>query len=188
MIKGKHSGEFCRLQARISILCRCWREMACFRKTMIQHTHHLSLQLAEVALSDNSITSHAYFHLTLRIWHSNILQLPCKCTETSMSAPIDLFSKRFSWPIWCHYHLIRLPGLEFLTSLSHICDLWLTPQILPMIHSFSFDIVTQRCDFLADRWHCRDCKEDPKPPQGQHKKAATRGLHPGQGWHCCNCW
>ena len=71
MIKGKHSGELCRLQARISILCRCWGEMACFSR-VIQYTHHLSLQLAEVPLSEH-ITAYLHTLIFISLRDYNIL-------------------------------------------------------------------------------------------------------------------
>lgn len=108
MIKGKHSGEFCRLQARISILCRCWGEMACFGKRMI---HTLPIPAAprrRLALSDGSVSSHAYFHLTEGLWDSNILQLSCLYTETHFTAPADLSLSRFRAPSGP----IHLPGTQ----------------------------------------------------------------------------
>lgn len=65
------------------------------------------------------------------------LQLSCKYMETSLSTPIDLSRSGFI------AHLVSLaldPSARFRqsrTSLSHTCDLWLTPQKLPMIHSFN---------------------------------------------------
>lgn len=75
MIKGKHSGELCRLQARISIPCRCWGEMACFRRRTIQYMHRLSPAARRLRrYLTKSVSSHSHFHLTLGIWHCNIFQ------------------------------------------------------------------------------------------------------------------
>lgn len=60
MIKDKHSGEFSHLQARIS--AQMLKRDGLFQEESdTVHTHHLSLQPAEVVLSDNSISAHAHF-------------------------------------------------------------------------------------------------------------------------------
>lgn len=122
MIKGKHSGEFCRLQARISILCRCCGEMACFRKTM---THTLPLPAAHrhsLALSDSGISSYAYFHLTKGLWDSDIFQLSHRSTETHVAAAADLSVSCFRAPSG----LIHLPAAQNIDiSLLKWSFLWL---------------------------------------------------------------
>lgn len=63
------------------------------------NAQHIPSARRKVGLSDNSPSSHAYFHLSP--WekgHSHILQLPHNCMEASLSASIDPPSKWFLVP------------------------------------------------------------------------------------------
>lgn len=121
-----------------------------------------------------------------------MFQFSSECTEASPSTPqwsIDLFRNGFT------AHLVSLAlwsvclDRKNLTSLSHACDLWLTLQkLLFMLHPVNSTYSPGGLVVFTDGRHCRDCKENPKPPQGEHKEAASGGLHPGQGRHSCNCW
>lgn len=85
--------------------------------------------------------------------------------------------------------LICLPGLEKSDlSQSHAWSLINSSEIAPHVAFARLNTFSPGgLVFFTDRRHRRDCKENPKPPQGEHEEAASGGLHPGQGRHRRNC-